>query len=60
MHVHVSSPEGEAKFWIEPLIALAGHTGLAKRELVRMQRLVEEHHDEIVRSWKAHFGSRAR
>jgi hypothetical protein len=25
-----------------------------------MQRLVEEHHDEIVRSWKAHFGSRAR
>lgn len=59
MHVHVSAPEGEAKFWIEPLIALAGHTGLTKRELVRMQRLVEEHHGEIVRSWKAHFGGRA-
>lgn len=23
MHVHVVSPEGEAKFWIEPTVALA-------------------------------------
>ncbi len=59
MHVHISSPDGEAKFWIEPLVALAGHTGLSKRVLARMQRLVEDHHDEIVRSWKAHFGSAA-
>ncbi|MBI3202416.1 MAG: DUF4160 domain-containing protein [Myxococcales bacterium] len=59
MHVHVSSPDGEAKFWIEPLIALAGHTGLGKRQLVTMQLLVEKHRDEIVRSWKAHFGTSA-
>jgi hypothetical protein len=57
MHVHVSSPAGEAKFWIEPLIALAGHTGLPTRELRRMQGLVEERYDEIVRSWQAHFGA---
>jgi hypothetical protein len=55
IHVHVSSPEGEAKFWIEPRIGLATHTGLPSRELKRMQKLVEEHRDEIIRSWKEHF-----
>lgn len=58
MHVHVSSPVGEAKFWVEPIISLATHTGLQARELARMQKLVQENKDEIVRSWKAHFGSR--
>lgn len=56
LHVHVSSPEGEAKFWIEPILALADHTGLSARELAKMQHLVEEHHDEIVRAWHARFG----
>lgn len=26
MHVHVSHPDGEAKFWLEPSVALARHT----------------------------------
>jgi hypothetical protein len=56
MHVHVSSPDGEAKFWLEPILALATHTGLPPRELVRMQRAVEKHHGEIVRAWRAPFG----
>ena len=56
MHIHVSCPQGEAKFWIFPLIALAGHTGLSARELSRMQDLVAEHKNDILRSWKAHFG----
>lgn len=56
MHVHVSSPAGEAKFWLDPVLALATQTGLAKRELVHMQSLVEERHAEIVRSWREHFG----
>ena len=56
MHVHVSSPDGEAKFGLEPILSLATHTGLAARELARTQRAVEEHHGEIVRAWRAHFG----
>jgi hypothetical protein len=55
MHVHVSSPDGEAKFWLEPIISLATHTGLPARQLARMQALVEESSHEIVRSWKKHF-----
>jgi hypothetical protein len=57
IHVHISSPDGEAKFWLEPIIALAGHSGLPARELKRMQAVVEEHRDEIVQSWQAHFGA---
>ena len=56
VHIHVKHADGEAKFWLEPILALAVHTGLTARELARMQRAVEEHHGEIVRAWRAHFG----
>lgn len=55
MHVHVSGSEGEAKFWIEPVVALADHTGLSARDLLRIQTIVVEHYDEIKKAWKKHF-----
>ncbi len=33
MHIHISSPDGEAKFWIEPLIELAGNYGLSQKQI---------------------------
>jgi len=33
MHVHVISPAGEAKFWIEPIVSLATFVGFSKRQL---------------------------
>ena len=56
MHVHVSSPAGEAKFWLQPILALASHSGLTAKELRTTQELVEEHHAEIVQAWRRHFG----
>ena len=47
MHVHIISPDGEAKFWIEPIVSLATYTGLSKRQLTRLQKLVEENKNEI-------------
>jgi hypothetical protein len=55
IHVHILSPDGEAKFWIEPIVSLAKSTGFSAKELTRIQRLVEEHKDEIKHSWKKHF-----
>jgi len=55
MHVHISCPDGEAKFWLEPILALASHSGLTARELARMQKLVKERHGEIIQAWRAHF-----
>jgi len=57
MHVHIHSGDGEAKFWIEPIVALASYTGLNPKQLKTIQSLVEEHENEIRRSWSEHFSS---
>ena len=57
IHVHISSPDGEAKFCLEPIICLAQSQGLSQKQLVKIQNLVEEHADEIRKAWKAHFGT---
>jgi hypothetical protein len=49
------SADGEAKFWIEPDIELADFKGLKKKQLRRLQALVEEHRDEIEAAWEEHF-----
>lgn len=55
MHVHVQGQNGEAKFWLEPRLELAQHTGLANHELSSAHRLIEEHADDIRRAWHHHF-----
>lgn len=56
-HVHVVSPEGEAKFWLEPIVALAEKSKLNARQLKEIQRIVEGRKDEINRAWNKHFKS---
>lgn len=56
-HVHVQSPNGEAKFWLEPAIALAQNAGLSARELRAIQLLIEERADELRIAWDRHFGT---
>ena len=55
IHVHVTSPEGEAKFWVEPTISLATSYNLSTKQLNKLQKIVEEHRNEIRRKWKKHF-----
>ena len=57
LHVHVTAPEGEAKFWLEPVVALADYQGLSARRLREIQKVIEEHKDEITKAWKRHFES---
>jgi hypothetical protein len=33
MHIHVTCEDGEAKFWLEPIISLATYFGLNTRQL---------------------------
>ena len=54
-HVHVSCPEGEAKFWLEPIVGLAENFGLTAKQLKELQRIVEKRRDEISRAWDKHF-----
>ena len=55
MHVHVQGQDGEAKFWLEPSIELAQHTGLSRREISEAQHLVQEHQNDIRSAWHKHF-----
>ena len=54
-HVHVISPEGEAKFWLDPIVALAEKSELNARQLKEIQGIVERRKDEISRAWNKHF-----
>lgn len=57
MHVHVHSPDGQAKFWLEPEVALATNFGFRKGQTSELQKIVEEHRDELIEAWNGHFGS---
>ncbi len=57
IHVHVAHPDGEAKFWLMPTVALATSVGLSERQLREAQGIVEEHIEEIRHAWHDHFGS---
>ena len=54
-HIHVQCPDGEAKFWLEPQIALAQNHGLDDRQIRIALALIEEHVDEIRTAWDRHF-----
>jgi len=56
-HVHVSHPDGEAKFWIAPTVALASSRGLSARQLRQARQLIVAHLPEFEHAWKTHFGS---
>lgn len=49
------SSNGEAKFWLEPVIALADSEGLKSKELKKIQYIVEDNYENFLRSWKAFF-----
>jgi hypothetical protein len=56
MHVHVTCEDGEAKFWLEPILSLVVYHGLNQRKLNEIQKIVEEHKNEIIEAWQRHFG----
>ena len=57
IHVHLSHPDGEAKFWLTPSVEVATSTGLSARQLREAQAVVERHLVEIENAWNRHFGS---
>jgi hypothetical protein len=46
-HIHVRTPDGECKFWLEPGISLAGNRGIPAHDLRKIEKLVFEHHTAL-------------
>jgi hypothetical protein len=54
-HVHVLSPDGEAKVWLEPQIELAHQVGLNTQQIHRILDTVEKNQEVIRGEWNRHF-----
>jgi len=57
IHVHVAHPDGEAKFWLTPVLHLANSTGLSALQIAQAKAVVTAHLEEIEHAWHRHFGS---
>lgn len=54
-HIHVSSPNGEAKIWIEPEVSVAKVVNLSQQEVNKIVSLVNENLEIINEHWNSHF-----
>ena len=55
MHIHVRKGDATAKFWINPLVAIAEAYRLDAAELRELANVAEENRGRIERSWNEHF-----
>ena len=53
-HVHVEREDNTVKFWLDP-IRLQHTRGFRRNEINRIQRLVQEHREHLLRSWDEYF-----
>ena len=53
-HIHVERDDNKAKFWLEP-VRLQNSGGFSRTEIGRIQKLVEENREDLLRSWNEYF-----
>jgi len=54
-HVHIERDADTAKFWLDP-VRLQRSSGFGRREVQRIQKLVEDNEVYLLRSWNEYFG----
>jgi len=55
MHVHVSTPNGEAKIWLEPEISVAKKINLSDNELNEIVKTTIARKEDLIDAWNKHF-----
>ena len=55
-HVHIERDRNIAKFWLDP-VRLQNSGGFTRTELNRIQKLVDENREDLLRSWNEYFNS---
>jgi hypothetical protein len=51
---HVERDDKVAKFWLDP-IRLQSSGGFSRAEIGRIQKLISEHHMELMEAWHEYF-----
>ncbi|MGO8792775.1 MAG: DUF4160 domain-containing protein [Terriglobia bacterium] len=54
-HIHVRRENKVAKLWLEP-VALERAGGFSRGELNVILKLIDEHREQLIRSWYEFFG----
>jgi Domain of unknown function (DUF4160) len=55
-HVHVERDDFRAKFWLDP-VRLHDSTGFARHELGRIEKVVDQHRDQLRKAWDDFFAA---
>jgi len=55
IHIHVASPDGEAKFWITPKVSLVKSVGFSEKQIAELKKVIDARQNEIEIAWKKHF-----
>jgi len=53
-HVHVEREGNKAKFWLDP-VRLQSNRGFRRRQLNRIQKLIEENRERLLKGWDEFF-----
>ena len=55
-HVHIDRDDRSAKFWLDP-VALARNLGFPAAELRRIELLLSENREQLLKAWHDFFGT---
>jgi hypothetical protein len=53
-HIHVERDNNKAKFWLDP-VRLQNSGGFSRNEIIRIQKLVDENREHLLRGWNDYF-----
>ena len=54
--MHIESPDGSAKFWLEPEIEIAIYYDIPETELTYLRSIIMERRNDFIEEWNRHFG----
>ena len=54
-HIHIDRDRQSAKFWLNP-VGLARNLGFKARELLILERIVEDNRVKFLEGWNGYFG----
>jgi hypothetical protein len=53
-HIHVDTPEGECKFWLDP-IRLARNKGVPATDIRKIEKLIFQHNELLKEKYDEYF-----
>jgi uncharacterized protein DUF4160 len=54
-HIHIERDDNTAKFWLDQ-VRLRESRGFSRIEIRRLQKVVEDKQEQLLRSWHEYFG----